>query len=152
MLPGSTLGMGTTVAPEVSSAIAQLAANQTEMMRQMAALTIAPPPPMQQITIPTQQFTGRPGRRGGRGYNNASGYGGNKYTGGAGGRGGGATYNYGYNGGYNAGHTPQIGRGRMGRGRAGRSRRGRGAFAEASGGIVRFGAPQGGTPRRYPIQ
>ena len=105
---------------------------------------------MPQITIPTQQFTGGHGRRGGGGYNNASGYGGNNYTGRAGGRGGGATNNYGYNGGYTVGYNPQIGRGRMGRGHAGRSHRGRGSFAEASGGIVPFGTPQGGTPLSVP--
>jgi hypothetical protein len=143
-LPGSTLGMGTTVSPEVSSAIAQLAANQAEMMRQMAALTIAPPPPIQQITIPTQQFTNGPGRRGGGGYNNSSGYGGNNYTGGTGGRGGGTPNNWGYNGGYTAGYNPQTGRGRTGRGRTYRNRRGRGSFVEAAGGIVPLGTPQGG--------
>jgi hypothetical protein len=143
-LPGSTLGMGTTVSPEVSSAIAQLAANQAEMMRQMAALTIAPPPPIQQITIPTQQFANGPGRRGGGGYNNSSGCGGNTYTGGTGGRGGGTPNNWGYNGGYTAGYNPQTGRGRTGRGRTYRNRRGRGSFAEAAGGIVPLGTPQGG--------
>ena len=137
-LPGSTLGMGTAMAPEISNAIAQLAANQTAMMSQMAALSITPQPPIHQITIPTQQFTGGTGRRGGGGYRGS-----NTFTGGAGGRGGGA-YTTSYNGGYNAGYTPPMGQGRIGRGR-GRGRRGRGTFAEASvpmqGSMVPFGAP-----------
>jgi len=85
-LPDSTLG-GTTVCPVLSGAMAQLASNQAAMMTQMAALHIAPAhPPMQQIMIPQQQYTGS--RRGGTGS-------------GRGGRGGyrgyvdtGATYNY----------------------------------------------------------
>ena len=133
-LPGSTLGMGTTVAPEVASALAQLSANQTAMMSQMAALSITPQhPPIQQITIPTHQFTGGTGGRGGGGYH--------------------TTYNHngGYNGGgYNGGYTPPGGRGgRTGRGRGrGRGRRGRESFADAStqrqSGIQPFGAPQFG--------
>jgi hypothetical protein len=64
-LPDSTLG-GTTVCPVLSGAMAQLASNQAAMMTQMAALHIAPAqPPMQQIMIPKQQYTG--GGRGGRG-------------------------------------------------------------------------------------
>jgi len=64
-LPDSTLG-GTTVCPVLSGAMAQLASNQAAMMTQMAALHIAPAhPPMQQIMIPQQQYTG--GGRGGRG-------------------------------------------------------------------------------------
>jgi hypothetical protein len=64
-LPDSTLG-GTTVCPVLSGAMAQLASSQAAMMTQMAALHIAPAhPPMQQIMIPQQQYTG--GGRGGRG-------------------------------------------------------------------------------------
>jgi hypothetical protein len=69
-LPDSTLG-GTTVCPVLSGAMAQLASNQAQMMTQMAALHIAPAhPPMQQIMIPQQQYTGggRGGRGGYRGY------------------------------------------------------------------------------------
>ena len=131
-LPGSTMGMGTTVAPEITSAIAQLAANQSAIMTQMAALTIAPPrPPIQQITIPTQQFTAGGGGRGG-------GYRGNYYGGG---------YNGGRNNGYgNNFHTGGGGRGSQSRGYGGygRGRRGRESFAQAVQG--RGGIPNAGPP------
>ena len=114
-LPGSTLGMSTTVAPEIASAIAQLSANQTAIMTQMAALSITPTqPPIQQITIPALQFTGGTGGRGGGGYR------GNNYGGGA--------YNGGYNGGYNTGGA----RGSYGRGRGRGGRRGRESFSHAT--------------------
>jgi hypothetical protein len=129
-LPGSTLGMGTTVAPEVANAIAQLAANQSAIMSQMAALTIAPArPPIQQITIPTtQQFTAGGGGRGGGGYR------GNNYGGG---------YNSGYNNGYNNNFHTGGGRGSQSRGR-GRGRKGRESFAQAVQG--RGGIPNAGPP------
>jgi hypothetical protein len=126
------MGMGTTVAPEITSAIAQLAANQSAIMTQMAALTIAPPrPPIQQITIPTQQFTAGGGGRGG-------GYRGNYYGGG---------YNGGRNNGYgNNFHTGGGGRGSQSRGYGGygRGRRGHESFAQAVQG--RGGIPNAGPP------
>ncbi len=88
---GSTLGGATnavtskaTIPSEVSVAINQLAANQTAMMNQMAAMQFSPPtharhtgqgqihvPPIQQLNIPVPQaYTGgsfQPGQGGGRG-------------------------------------------------------------------------------------
>jgi len=53
-MPVSTMGntYTTTVPMEITNAIAQLAANQTAMMTQMAALHITPP--VQQIQVPIQ--------------------------------------------------------------------------------------------------
>ena len=70
--PISTMGntYATNTSPEVTTAIAQLMANQTAMMSQMASLSFAPqPPPVPHIVFPTQQtFPGRTvGRGGGRG-------------------------------------------------------------------------------------
>ena len=129
-LPGSTLGMGTTVAPEITNAIAQLAANQSAIMSQMAALTISPPrPPIQQIAIPTQQFTAGGGGRGGGGYR-------------------GNTYGGGYSGGHNRGYNNNFytgGGGRGGQSRGwGRGCRGRESFAQAVQG--RGGIPTAGPP------
>ena len=66
--PVSTMGQtyATYTSPKVTSAIAQLVANQTAMMSQMALLSFAPThPPVPHIMIPIQQtFTGEPVGRG----------------------------------------------------------------------------------------
>jgi hypothetical protein len=93
---GSTLGGATnagtskaTIPSEVSASINQLAANQTAMMNQMAAMQFSPPthachtsqghlhvPPIQQLNIPVPQaYAGgsfQPGRGGGRGQGGRS--------------------------------------------------------------------------------
>ena len=90
--PSSTgTAKGTAICTKVATAINQLLANQTTMMVQMAAMTLAPPPaqhtrvfvpretfhvpPIQQVAVPIQQQfiaqggfnSGRGGHRGGRG-------------------------------------------------------------------------------------
>ena len=70
---GGTIG-GSTMTPEVATALAQLSHNQDAMMTQMAALTVRPhQQPPQQITIP--QFTQGGGYRGhgGGGYRGQTG-------------------------------------------------------------------------------
>ena len=67
--PISTMGQtfaSNTTSPELTNAIAQLVANQTAMMSQMAFLLFAPTsPPVPHIMVPTQQsFTGRGGCNG----------------------------------------------------------------------------------------
>jgi hypothetical protein len=78
MMPVSTMGntYTATVPTEITNAIAQLAANQTAMMTQMAALHITPP--VQQITVQGQgTYTGGYNNRGpndGRGGRGCSGH------------------------------------------------------------------------------
>jgi hypothetical protein len=106
----STIGT-TTMSPKMLSALQQLAANQTAMMTQMAALTVAPPrrPPINQIAVPTQQLpVMQPGIQ----------------------------FTQGTAGGYGRGYGGRtFGGGRSNRGRGSR-RGGRGTFAQATG----FGA------------
>jgi hypothetical protein len=103
-------------APEVTSALAQLAANQNSLLLQMAALSVVPPPqpPIQHINIPTQQFTRGGGGRGGQFRTNSGQNGG--YGGGYGANYGGSGYG-GYGGDTNSGGAAQRRRnGRRGRG------------------------------------
>ena len=66
--PGSSMGQtfATHTSPKLTNAIAQLVANQTAMMSQIASLSFAPTSaPVPHVIIPTQQtFTGRGGRGG----------------------------------------------------------------------------------------
>ena len=97
MTTGSTLGntYAATIPSEISNAINQLAANQTAIMNQMAAMSFSPPaqaatnyviPPIQHINVPTQQpFAGQANggyNMGGGGFNV-----GHRRGGGRGGRG-----------------------------------------------------------------
>ena len=56
--PGSTsTSQGTAISAEVAAAINQLSANQTTMMAQMAAMTMAPPMvPQTRATVPREAF------------------------------------------------------------------------------------------------
>jgi hypothetical protein len=84
MTMGSTLGntYGATIPSEISNAINQLAANQTAIMTQMAAMSVNPPPPpqtqaaanhhvppIQQLNIPTFAGQANVGFNAGTGYN-----------------------------------------------------------------------------------
>jgi hypothetical protein len=112
MTTGSTLGnnYGATILSEISKAINQLAANQTAIMNQMAAMSSNPPPPpqtqaaskyhvppIQQLNIPTFAGQANSGFNAGTGYN-----GGNHGCGGRRGCGRGGSCGEGGQG----GHTP----------------------------------------------
>jgi hypothetical protein len=98
---GGTIG-GSTMTPEVATALAQLSHNQNALMTQMAALAVIPPQqPPQQITVPT----------------------GDQYGGG---------YGFGYCGQGTGGNRGQRGGREGGRGRGGIRGRGRGSFSQAT--------------------